>query len=136
MPQKLWDFFWYNRHLMNKIPSIAAGIIKELARQRGFIPGIFLAIHTSGRDLKRNFHIHLSTTVGGLSFSLDKWINSAYFYHDTIKKMWRYAILSLFRKEFKQGSLKLPPHLKHIKSYYDFCSWTGQLSTWKMPKIL
>ena len=24
--------------------------------------GIFLAIHTFGRDLKKNYHIHLSTT--------------------------------------------------------------------------
>ena len=104
-----------------------------MAQQRGFIPGIFLAIHTFGRDLKRNFHIHLSTTIGGLSPSHDKWIDSCYFYHDTLKKMWRYEVISLLRKEFKQGTLKLPPHLKkHIKSYYDFCSWTGKLyaKTW------
>lgn len=132
MPDQLWDLFWFNRHLINKIPSLAAGIIIALTRKKGIIPGIFLAIHTFGRDLKRNVHIHLSTTVGGLSLSYDKWIDSGYFYHDTLKKMWKYAILSLLRKEFKQGSLKLPSHLKHIKSHYDFCSWTGKLydKTW------
>ena len=31
MPDKLWPFFWYNRHLMNIVPSIAAKIIKKLA---------------------------------------------------------------------------------------------------------
>ncbi len=40
--------------------------------------------------------------------------------------MWRYAIISFLRKEFNQGRLKLPKHLKHIKSYSTFCSWTSQ----------
>jgi hypothetical protein len=40
---------------MGIIPSIAAGIIKDQAK--GIIPGIFLAIHTFGRDLKRNVHM-------------------------------------------------------------------------------
>lgn len=127
MPDLLWDFFWVNRYLMNKIPLIAANIIKQLSRQKGFIPGIYLASHTFGRDLKRNIHIHLSSTVGGLSLSYDKWISNVYFYHDSIKKMWRYQIISLLRNEFKSGHLKLPPDLKHIRSYSAFCSWTSLL---------
>lgn len=66
MPHALWDFFWYNRHLFNKMGAIAADCIKTIAYQKGVIPGIFIAIHTFGRDLKRNVHIHLSTTTGGL----------------------------------------------------------------------
>jgi len=125
MPAEFWDFFWVNRYLMNLIPIMAANIIKKLAKKKGFLPGIYLAIHTFGRDLKRNIHLHLSTTVGGLSLSHDSWVKSVYFYHDTLKKMWRYDIISLLRKEFKQGHLKLPPHLKHLKSYNSFCSWTS-----------
>ena len=71
MPGQFWDFFWVNRYLMNKIPIIAANIIKKLSKQKGCLPGIFLAIHTFGRDLKRNIHLHLSTTIGGLSLSYD-----------------------------------------------------------------
>jgi hypothetical protein len=132
MPNVLWDFFWVNRYLMNKIPAVAAGIIKQLSLQKQFIPGMYLAIHTFGRDLKRNFHIHLSSTVGGLSLTHDRWIPNAYFYHDTLKKMWRYEILTLLRKEFKQGKLKLPPALNHIRSYTEFCAWTALLyeKTW------
>lgn len=125
MPDAFWNFFWINRYLMNKLPSIAANIIKKLAVQKGFIPGIYLAIHTFGRDLKRNIHLHLSTTVGGISQEKDSWVKDFYFYHDTLKKMWRYEISSLLRKEFKKGALKLPPELKHINSYNTFCSWTA-----------
>jgi len=132
MPDVLWNFFWMNRHLINKLPLLAANIIKKLARKKGILPGIYLAIHTFGRDLKRNIHLHLSTTIGGLSISKDSWFKNAYFYHDTLKKMWRYDVISLLRKEFKEGNLKLPPQLKHIKSYETFCSWTAQFykKTW------
>lgn len=132
MPSIFWDFFWVNRYLMNEIPLIAANIIKKLAKQKGFLPGIYLAIHTFGRDLKRNIHLHLSTTIGGLSPSYDSWIENAYFYHDTLKKMWRYELISYLRREFKKGKLKLPPQLKHIRSYNTFCSWTAQFynQTW------
>lgn len=126
MPSAFWDFFWLNRPLMNKLPLIAANTIKELSRKKGFIPGIYLAIHTFGRDLKRNVHIHLSTTMGGLSLSKDSLVEHGYFYHDTLKKMWRHRVIYLLREEFQKGSLKLPPHLKHIKSYQSFCSWTDQ----------
>ena len=132
MPEKLWSIFWLNRYLMNKIPSIAAGIIQELTKPYRFLPGIFLVIHTFGRDLKRNIHIHLSTTIGGLSTSLNSWIKGHYFYHLTLKNMWRYRIIALLRDEFKKGELKLPSSLKYIQSYETFASWTSQFynDTW------
>lgn len=126
MPEALWVFFWLNRHLMNRIPLIAATIIKNWGREKGFLPGIFLAIHTFGRDLKRNIHIHLSTTAGGISLFNDSWIGKAYFHHQTLKNIWRYNIIALLRKEFKKGNLKLPPHLKGITTPTHFDSWTSQ----------
>ena len=125
MPDKFWDLFWLNRHLMNKAPALAANIIKKLAAKKNFLPGIYLAVHTFGRDLKRNFHLHLSTTAGGLSLTTERWI-SGYFYHESIKKMWRYEITMFLKREFKAGRLKMPSHLKHIRSYTTFCSWINQ----------
>ena len=126
MPEELWTFFWYNRYLMKEVPLISANIIKKLSKENGFMPGIFLAIHTFGRDLKRNFHLHLSTTLGGLSDSHDSWVKNRYFHHKPLKSMWRYELINFLRKEFKKGKLKLPKHLKHIKDYNTFCSWTSQ----------
>lgn len=34
MPSELWDFFWYNRPLLNLISKIAAGCIQTLARKK------------------------------------------------------------------------------------------------------
>jgi len=132
MPDELWNFFWLNRYLMNHIPLIAANIIKDWAKRKGFLPGIYLAIHTFGRDLKKNIHIHLSTTTGGLSFSHDRWTGGAYFYHQSLKNTWRYKIISLLREEFKKNKLTLPSHLQHCTFYTTFNSWTSQFykKTW------
>lgn len=107
MPDKLWDFFWYNRHLFNMISPIAAGVIQELAKKQNLQVGIFTAIHTFGRDLKRNVHIHLSVTCGGLDENL-KW-RKIFFKERGIKRMWRYRIIKLFRDQFKNNNLILTP---------------------------
>ena len=105
MPSELWDFFWYNRSLLNQIGKIAAACIKNIANKKGVIPGIFIAIHTFGRNLKRNVHLHLSTTLGGITPDLSQW-KTLFFHQTSLMKMWRYQIIRLFRKIAK--SLIIP----------------------------
>lgn len=84
MPSELWDFFWCNREPLNQIGIIAANCIKTIAYKKGATPGIFIAIHTFGRDLKRNVHIHLSVTLGGLSEDGTQWKN-LFFHQPTLR---------------------------------------------------
>ena len=70
---------------MGIIPAMSAEITKKHAETKGIKPGIFLAIHTFGRDLKRNIDIHLSTTIGGLSLDHSNWIKNCYFLHNKLK---------------------------------------------------
>lgn len=132
LPSVLQSFFWINRHLFNRLPLLAADIIKQWAAKKKFMPGIYLAPHTFGRDLKRNTHIHLSTTAGGLAPDHQSWIPNAYFPHEPLKQQWRYAVINLFRSEFKAGHLRLPPELNHLKNYTAFNSWLNVLyhKTW------
>jgi hypothetical protein len=87
LPDIIQPIIWANRHLMNLIPTHAADIIIGLSKKKGILPGAYLAIHTFGRDLKRNFHVHLSTTMGGLSPDRKTWVTGLYFHHDVLKKM-------------------------------------------------
>ena len=66
IPSQLWDLFWLNRHLLNQLSALAYDCIKVIASKLGVVPAVFTALHTFGRDLKRNVHIHLSTTKFGL----------------------------------------------------------------------
>jgi hypothetical protein len=108
LPSELWGFFWYNRNLLNLIGKMAADCIKTIARKKKITPGIFIAIHTFGRDLKRNVHIHLSTTTGGLTDDLGQWKN-LFFDQATLMRIWRYQIIKLFRETHQKQPLRLPP---------------------------
>jgi hypothetical protein len=129
MPSELWDFFWFNRSLLNKIGNIAAQCIKTIADKKHATPGIFIAIHTFGRDLKRNVHVHLSTTLGGLSPDRTQWIK-LFFHQTTLMRMWRYEILKLFRQ---YPQLKIPPaiqqQLDHTCSLNNFINYLYK-KTW------
>ena len=101
MPEQLWDFFWLNRHLLNQISKIAAGIILYIANQKNVLPGILIALHTFGRDLKRNVHIHLCVTIGGLNIDRlsqksYRWTNKLFFVEHNLMKAWRKQIIALF----------------------------------------
>jgi len=132
MPCELWDFFWHNRQLLNVIAKIAADCIKKIARKRKITPGIFIAIHTFGRDLKRNVHIHLSTTMGGISENGSQWKN-LFFDQATIMRMWRYHIIKLFRKTWKKDKLIIPSAIKQqLNSQFTFSHLLERLyqKTW------
>jgi len=117
MPSELWDFFWLNRSMLNKIGKIAAKCVKTIAKKKGIIIGIFIAIHTFGRDLKRNVHVHLSTTTGGLTIDLRKWKN-IFFHQATLMRMWRFQIIKLFRST---KNLIVPPNIKQqLHQYFTF----------------
>jgi len=130
IPMELWDFFWCNRPLLNRITKIAANCIQKIAKIKGVTPGVFTALHTFGRDLKRNVHVHLSTTTGGLSNDLKTWKN-LFFHQTTLMKLWRYAVIKLFRQE--QVHLVIPPNIKkHINPTFSFNKFLDQLyqKTW------
>ncbi len=99
-PKELQPLFWLNRHLINKIMPLPAQIISGYAKKLGAIPGIFVALHTFGRDLKRNMHFHLSTTLSGLSLDESTWMPCLRFNRKalaSIKQTWRNNIISLLR---------------------------------------
>jgi hypothetical protein len=118
MPQELWNLFWFNRGLLNEISKLAADCIKTLADKIDVTPAIFTAIHTFGRDLKRNVHIHLSTTRVGLHKNHKK-TKKLFFHQQTLMRMWRYRIIKLF----KSRAIKLPSSLtktfNHTHTFLD-----------------
>ena len=127
MPSELWNFFWLNRSLLNLISAIAAKCIKKIAKKKKLLVGIFVAIHTFGRDLKRNVHIHLSVTTGGLSHDKKQWEN-IFFHQTTLMRMWRYDIIALFHKMHQQRKLSLPPSLqKKLNHTFTFSQFLQQL---------
>lgn len=92
MPDTLWPLFEANSWLLNGLFALAADNLQYAAELRGLTVGIFGALHTYGRQLNRNCHIHLSVRA--------RWIWNV-----------RQYLLSAWE------SLTLPPVLAHIRDY-------------------
>jgi hypothetical protein len=73
MPDKLWPLFANNWPLLNPLFSCAAHILLKWAKKLGVEIGLFVALHTYGRQLNRHPHIHLSVTRGGLCLKHGVW---------------------------------------------------------------
>ena len=124
MPSELWTLFKLNRSLLKDPSRLAARTIKKVAKKKGIVPGIFTALHTFGRDLKWNVHIHLSVTCGGLVEEHSQW-KSLYFVKQQIMPMWRYEIINLLRQSY--ASLVLPEAIKQqCTTQEQFNQWLDQ----------
>ena len=69
MSDKLWPYFQKYRNLLDGLFEAASSSILswfyELNKSQNFTPGIMCTLHTFGRDLKWNPHIHMLCTEGG-----------------------------------------------------------------------
>lgn len=69
MSDKLWPYFQKYRFLLDGLFYAASQAVlswfHELNKSQDFKPGIMCTLHTFGRDLKWNPHIHMLCTEGG-----------------------------------------------------------------------
>ena len=69
MSDKLWPYFQKYRFLLDGLFYAASQAVlswfHELNKSQAFKPGIMCTLHTFGRDLKWNPHIHMLCTEGG-----------------------------------------------------------------------
>ena len=126
MPRELWVLFQENYALLGQLSALAAATVQQVAGHRGALPGIFTALHTFGRDLKYNVHVHLSVTLGGLSADHSRW-KTLYFPKRKIMPQWRYSVITLLRQAYQEGTLNLPPALQaQCPTLTIFNTWLDQ----------
>jgi len=116
LPSDFWDLFWLNRDLFNIIAPMAVECLKTLVEAHNIHLGVFVAIHTFGGDLKRNVHVHLLVTLGGLSKDLKQWIDIKPFDQKQLVPLWRKAFLHCLRKLYKKRTLKLGKKFAHLQN--------------------
>ena len=110
---------------LNDVSPLAASCTQTLAKNQHLTPGIFTALHTFGRDLKWNVHVHLSTTCGGLT-THGNW-QQLYYKKQTLMRMWRYRVVDLLREAHKNGTLKLPRSPQYYcPTHTAFNAWLGR----------
>ena len=113
-PSELRSLILLNRKLLlNALFKLASVTITAwTVSNKSYIPGITMILHTFGRDLKFNPHIHMLLTCGGLSLDYSSWVNNFFIPHKTLKSTWRYNIVSFLRKSINNNLIVLPSAIK------------------------
>jgi hypothetical protein len=108
IPSMLWPIIQCNRWIgLNILLRAAAHSIQSYTEEKlHFTPAIMCVVHTFGRDLKFNPHVHLLVSCGGLSKNRQKWIHNGSLHFETLKTTWRYQIITELRAALLTGDIK------------------------------
>jgi len=129
VPEQLRDLYLMNRKLLlNVFFKLAANtIISWTKKYKNCTPGIISVLHTFGKTLEFNPHIHIIASCGGLSSDHSQWIPISFFPEKVLKTRWKYNIISFIRDSFKNNLISLAPSIKAFKSYPSFNSFLNML---------
>lgn len=116
MSDKLWPYFQKYRFLLNGLFEAASNAVLswfyELNKSQNFKPGIMCTLHTFGRDLKWNPHIHMLCTEGGAGnievFRIIRHIN-----FKALRYRWQKLILDYLSNNLPPSEL---PKFKKMKN--------------------
>lgn len=113
IPWQLRAICLLNRQIMLNLLFSAASlsIIGWTKQYGGYLPGIYIVLHTFGSDIKFNPHLHMIVTAGGLSLDKSKWISapSGYLMPEAgLKKRWRYNVVKSIIEKNDAGLLEMP----------------------------
>ena len=108
MSDKLWPYFQKYRDLLDGLFEAASSSILswfcELNKSQNFTPGIMCTLHTFGRDLKWNPHIHMLCTEGGAGntevFRIIKHIN-----FKALRSRWQKLLLDYLQNNLPEKEL-------------------------------
>ena len=122
----LRDFFLQDRSLLNclfhSVSSVVLRLFSKMNKHKNFTPGFIMALHTFGRDLKWNPHIHCLISEGGYSDDAF-WRNVSHFNYTFLRNAFRTALL-------KKRLLRIGPS---FKKFLPVVIWNMNTASMFMP---
>jgi len=103
VPKELRKYFFEDRKKLTELSKEVAKVIQYYHRQKNktkqYEVGVITVIHTFGRDLKFNPHIHALVTEGALD-NTKQWKSVEYISFSYLRKSWQKLLLDLMLKWF------------------------------------
>lgn len=117
MSDLLWPYFQKYRFLLNGLFDSASKAVLswfyELNKSQNFTPGIMCTLHTFGRDLKWNPHIHMLCTEGGAgNFEVFRTIKHINF--KALRYRWQKFLLDYLNQNLPLSELQKFKTLKNL----------------------
>ena len=134
----LWDFFRKDRKLLDLLFQAVSKTIlswfKDKYKFQNYIPGIIAVLHTYGRDMKWNPHIHTIVTEGAMGNS-NIFKKFDYISYDALRKRFQKILLDLLEKKINKFSFKILKNFiykKSNKGFYVYAEKKNNQSTLNM----
>ncbi|HHY81128.1 MAG TPA: IS91 family transposase [Clostridiales bacterium] len=106
IPEKLRKVFLKDRKLIKVLSDSAAETILsylwERSKKQRPTPGIVCVVHTFGRDLKWNPHIHALVTEGALRKDKE-WKVITFFHFEMLRKRWQHVLLKNLKRKLPKS---------------------------------
>lgn len=110
--ENLRHFFLEDRTLLDclfhSVTSVVSRMFFKMNMSKNFTPGFIMVLHTFGRDLKWNPHIHCLISEGGYS-DAGFWRNISHFNYTYLRNAFRTALLNELES-------RLGPSFKKVKA--------------------
>jgi hypothetical protein len=120
IPEELRIFFRKDRDLLHLLFKASADTVltwfSKINKSENFKPGIVSTMHTFGRDLKWNPHIHMLLTEGA-SGNKTVWRKVSHIPFNMLRKRWQATLLSLLNEKLGVSFYRLKSSL--FKNYPD-----------------
>ena len=125
VPRELRNIFFQDCKKLNELSKQVAEVFQSYyqrkSKKRNLQVGVINVIHTFGRDLKFNPHIHALVTEGVID-NKNEWVPSEFIPYEFLRKSWQKVLLDLTKKWFpnNQAVLKLINDLyqRYPKGFY------------------
>ena len=125
----LWNIFRKNRKLLDLLFQAVSQTIlswfKEKYKKENYIPGIIAILHTYGRDMKWNTHIHTIVTEGAMGNS-NIFKKFEYISFNALRKRFQKILLDLLEKELGKQNFKTLKNFIYKKSDNGFYVYAEQ----------
>jgi hypothetical protein len=121
--EELRTFFLQDRSLLNCLFSAVNSVIHRMFykdnKSEAFTPGFICVLHTFGRDLKWNPHIHCLLSEGGLGNS-GLWRNKTHFNYRFMRDAFQTALLNELQKHLDTSFKKVKSSIyrNHKNGFY------------------
>lgn len=103
IPDELRKFFYSRRELLKELQDGVYNVINywyNRNKNDNYEVGVIAVVHTFGRDLKWNPHVHALVTEGGINKRSKWWKRVNYIPYTYLKKAWQKILLEIIKKYF------------------------------------
>lgn len=115
----LWDYFRKDRNLLDLLFKAVSETLlswfREKSKKENYTPGIIAILHTYGRDMKWNTHIHAIVTEGAMGNS-NIFKKFDFISYDALRKRFQKILLDLLENKLGKSNFKAIKNMIYKKS--------------------